>query len=360
MPEPLPPFLRALDVALASMLIFFGWTALEIGLFFNALFLFMLVAVPVRIGCILWNLWRRSLELRLFSQPRARDLWIYWLQFSNAALFWLCAAITIETCVMPAQFAAAENRMLRGLVWGATAVLIILRLLPGRKIFVAVQAAFTLGWTFMVTEQVRLRWPGSKSEAVELAAPFEGEWVVMQGGRSSLINHHYGVPNQRDALDLVALVDGQVRKGKARELEAYPAWGQTLLAPADGKVVAVVSDLRDNAIGETDHEHLAGNHVCIDLGDRRYVLMAHLQKDSVLVAVGDTVRAGQPVAKCGNSGNTSQPHLHLQVQSEANLFMPGTRTYPIVFRSVKCLRDGKPRTDAAPWDVRRNDWVSRE
>jgi len=360
MPERLTPLLRALDIALASLLIFFGWTALEIGLFFNALFLFMLLALPVRIGRILWNLGRRSLELRLVREPRARDLWLYWVQFSNAALFWLCAAITIETCVIPAQFSAAENRMLRGMVWGTAGLLIVLRLLPGKRVFVASQAAFTLGWIFIVKEQIQLRWPGSKSEAVELAAPFHGEWIVVQGGRSSLINHHYRVPSQRDALDLAGLSNGQVRIGKERALEAYPAWGQTLLAPADGKVVAVVSNLRDNAIGETDHEHLAGNHVCIDLGNRRYVLMAHLQKDSVLVAVGDTVHAGQPVAKCGNSGNTSQPHLHLQVQSEPNLFTPGARTYPIVFREVKCLRDGQPQTDAAPWEVRRNDRVIAE
>jgi murein DD-endopeptidase MepM/ murein hydrolase activator NlpD len=94
----------------------------------------------------------------------------------------------------------------------------------------------------------------------------------------------------------------------------------------------------------------------MDLGNGRFVLMAHLQKGSVLVAKGEIVRAGQPLAKCGNSGNTSGPHLHLQVQNQPDFSAPGLITYPILFRDVACVRSERPRADA-PFFVRRNDRI---
>jgi murein DD-endopeptidase MepM/ murein hydrolase activator NlpD len=87
--------------------------------------------------------------------------------------------------------------------------------------------------------------------------------------------------------------------------------------------------------------------------------MAHLQKGSVRVVAGDTVQVGQPIAKAGNSGNTSGPHLHMQVQSGPDFSAPDLKTYPIVFRDVTCLRSKRPREDA-PFFVRRNDRLVSE
>jgi murein DD-endopeptidase MepM/ murein hydrolase activator NlpD len=142
-------------------------------------------------------------------------------------------------------------------------------------------------------------------------------------------------------------------------LKSYPSWGETVYASADGKIAKVVNDLDDNPIGRSDDRNLAGNHVVIDLGNGRFVLMAHLQKGSALVAAGDAVRAGQPIAKCGNSGNTTGPHLHVQVQDQPDFSAPGLKTYPILFRDVTCLRSSRPRTDG-PFFVRRNDRIISE
>ena len=151
----------------------------------------------------------------------------------------------------------------------------------------------------------------------------------------------------------------QERTGDRKKWTSYPSWGETLYAPAEGKIAKVVNDLDDNPIGQHDDEHLAGNHVVIDMGDGRFVMMAHLQKGSVLVAEGAVVRIGQPIAKCGNSGNTTGPHLHLQVQNQPDFSAPDLKTYPILFRDVKCLRSARPRVDA-PFFVRRNDRLISE
>jgi murein DD-endopeptidase MepM/ murein hydrolase activator NlpD len=75
------------------------------------------------------------------------------------------------------------------------------------------------------------------------------------------------------------------------------------------------------------------------------------------VLAGEFVHVGQPVAKCGNSGNTSGPHLHLQVQDQPKFRYEGVTTSPILFRNVTVLRGGHHRTDA-PFFVRRNDRIA--
>src|SRR5690606_7128195 len=90
---------------------------------------------------------------------------------------------------------------------------------------------------------------------------------------------------------------------------------QPVLAPANGTVAHATGDLPDQAIGDTDRANPAGNHVAIDLGNDEYVFLAHLRRGSVAVKEGDTVAEGQVLGRCGNSGNTSEPHLHIHLQT---------------------------------------------
>ena len=149
-----------------------------------------------------------------------------------------------------------------------------------------------------------------------LGLPVEGEWFVFWGGDAARLNHHVGVPNQRHAYDLAVWRDGGTHRGAGAANADYWAWGQRIVAPAGGEVVAAVDGLPDNqpltgAVNATDP---AGNHVLIDVGHGEYVLLAHFQQDSVGVEVGDRVEAGQLLGFCGNSGNSSEPHLHVQLQ----------------------------------------------
>jgi murein DD-endopeptidase MepM/ murein hydrolase activator NlpD len=83
----------------------------------------------------------------------------------------------------------------------------------------------------------------------------------------------------------------------------------------------VVNDLPDNTPGVTTGvRNAAGNHVVLDLGGREYALLAHLQKGSVPVRVGDTVKRGDTLGLCGNSGNSTEPHLHFHLQDRPKLF----------------------------------------
>src|SRR6185503_11437769 len=115
-----------------------------------------------------------------------------------------------------------------------------------------------------------------------------------------------------------------------------------------GRVVAVVSDRRDHEIGETlsPAEHPAGNHIVIQHGPRLFSVYAHMQQGSALVAIGDSVERGQVVGRVGNSGNTSEPHLHMHftdawpashIPTGSFFFSQGL---PAAFWGVQVLRDG--------------------
>lgn len=124
---------------------------------------------------------------------------------------------------------------------------------------------------------------------------------------------------QRYAVDLVYVGEGNPVTGDPSLNESYLAYGQELLAVADGTVVAVHDGVPENVPNsgtyavEIDYSTLAGNYVVLDIGADRYAVYAHLQPGSLRVASGDTVGVGQVLGLLGNSGNSTQPHLHLHI-----------------------------------------------
>ena len=79
---------------------------------------------------------------------------------------------------------------------------------------------------------------------------------------------------------------------------------------------------------------LAGNHVLIEscgpIGHRSVVIaLCHLQRNSVRVSVGHEVRRGDVIARCGNSGNSTEPHVHIQASDSSEFGNAGA--VPITF-----------------------------
>jgi len=151
--------------------------------------------------------------------------------------------------------------------------------------------------------------------------PFEGEWLVYWGGSNVLLNYHYEHESQRYAYDFVQAKDGYTYNGDPANNESYYAFGKPVLAPAEGIVVAVINDIDDNApVGVMNEKEPAGNLVVIDHGGNEYSFLAHLKKGSVTKKPGDKVKRGEEIGLLGNSGNSSEPHLHYQVSDGADLF----------------------------------------
>ncbi len=174
--------------------------------------------------------------------------------------------------------------------------------------------------------------PIQLSSSIELTPPFKGDWYVFHGGNSALLNHHHFAGSQKYSMDILAPEDGKLPLEQITDLLQYKTFGKSLYSPVDGVIVAVKNSLPDQRIGETDRKNLAGNHIVIKTDTDIFLLMAHLQNNSVLVAEGDRVKAGQEIAKIGNSGNTSQPHLHIQAMTDIDFKNPKSRPLPISFK----------------------------
>jgi hypothetical protein len=204
-------------------------------------------------------------------------------------------------------------------------------------------------------------------DPLTIASPLAGEWFVGQGGRAELVNYHRVTSAQADALDILQVVDGRTHRPGNPELTRYYIYGKPVLAPADGVVTGVQNGQPDQQIGTTNAHYQEGNAIVLDVGDGRYLMMAHLKPDSITVRVGDQVRVGQPIARVGNSGNTTEPHLHIQAQTlptdvgdvqaaDISELLRTLHTYPVVFRDVVLTRNGS-QTRSAATDVRRGDYV---
>ena len=170
---------------------------------------------------------------------------------------------------------------------------------------------------------------------VELDAPLRGgTYLVANGGSSPLVSAHLETlgpeprfrrwRGQSYGVDLVR-VDAAGRRARGllpRDPAAYFIFGDTVVAPCAGRVVASIDGLADLPVPEMDREHMAGNHVILECGGH-WVLLAHLRRGSVLRRPGGLVAAGEPLGQAGNTGTTGEPHLHIHAQ------LPGTRDMPL-------------------------------
>jgi murein DD-endopeptidase MepM/ murein hydrolase activator NlpD len=191
--------------------------------------------------------------------------------------------------------------------------------------------------------------PNATRHKTALGLPFKGEWFVFWGGDTEAQNYHQAAPNQRFAFDILKVdAQGRTHRGDGKKNEDYYAFGQELLAPADGVVTYVVDGVHDNTPGEMNRMYAAGNLVIIKHAEGEYSLLAHFKQRSIRVKVGDKVMRGQLLGLCGNSGNSSEAHLHYQLQNAP--FFANEASIKIFFDKLINTRDGKKeaKSDYSP------------
>jgi len=148
-----------------------------------------------------------------------------------------------------------------------------------------------------------------------LRLPFDGEWFVFWGGRTREQNYHVISVDQRFAYDFLIMRGGSTHAGDAKVNGNYYCWDSPIHAPADGVVTESIDGIADNIPGVMNPATPAGNHIVIDHGNGEYSLLAHFRNGTVVPKVGDKVKRGMIVGRCGNSGNSSEPHLHYHLQN---------------------------------------------
>jgi len=176
------------------------------------------------------------------------------------------------------------------------------------------------------------------SPSATVRLPADVPLQVIWGGDSIEKNYHAAVPDQRWAYDLLV---APYFSGSPN-LADYGCYGVPVVAPVSGYVVSAHDGEPDATPGVLSNNTVAptGNHVFLKLETGTYLVIAHLKNGSVTVKTGESVTEGQVIGQCGNSGNTSEPHIHIHHQRQDPTVYPVNfaEGLPLYFRD----HDGPP------------------
>ena len=201
--------------------------------------------------------------------------------------------------------------------------------------------------------------PVPKRNTTPLALPLKGTWHVYWGGDTKALNQHHGVPCQHFAFDFLVTDDkGKTFRGEGNANEDYYAFGRLILAPADGVVTDVIRGVRDNTPSSMNPYSALGNAVFIQHGKHEVSVLAHLKQGSIKVKVGDKVTRGQELGLCGNSGNSSEPHLHYHLQN--TVLMHEATGIKCHFDKVSVAREGRKADTRKDYSPVKGDQVSND
>ena len=168
----------------------------------------------------------------------------------------------------------------------------------------------------------------NQDDPIVIRSPLLGKnWLAANGPSNTSAHRRAMLPvngqphiGQRYAIDWIQLGDdGKAFTGDEHDNKSYHAWDQEIHAVADGKIVEVKDGIPENIPNsgklavQMTYDTLAGNHIIQELSEGHYAAYAHLRPGTIKVKVGDTVHAGDVLAHLGNTGNSSEPHLHFQV-----------------------------------------------
>lgn len=194
---------------------------------------------------------------------------------------------------------------------------------------------------------------------ISLSTPLgPGTYLVANGGTSPSVNAHATLLDQSftqhrpywgtaHGVDLVALdrwgfrADGIMPADPSR----YVIFGRPVIAPCDGKVMVAIDGLPDMQVPQVDRDHLAGNHVILHCAGAD-ILLGHFREGSVRVKAGQTLAVGDAIAQVGNSGNSSEPHLHINAQE------PGTAAAPFSGAPIPIRIEGRYLVRNDRYDIR--------
>ncbi|GAB5449997.1 MAG: M23 family metallopeptidase [Halioglobus sp.] len=249
-----------------------------------------------------------STGLALFALSRV-SLWMFlpfWLPYLYAVIF--AAAVVKRLRPSGFRFATLLPHTVRA--WAVTTVFLLLGI-----------------FSAYLTAEAALGRQLPDAEIADISMPLDrGIFVVAHGGSKELINAHLmtldpSVPRfkayrgQYYALDLFEINRLGFRANglQPRDPEQYKIFGQPVLAPCEGTVVVRRDDRPDMPVPEMDLDTIEGNHVLLDCEDFE-LLLAHFQQGTVTVTAGDKVSVGDELGLVGNSGKTTEPHLHISAQ----------------------------------------------
>ncbi|MEW2525364.1 M23 family metallopeptidase [Streptomyces sp. NPDC047071] len=245
-------------------------------------------------------------------------------------------------------------------------------------------AVAAIGIGLLLGRTARQQTVSAPPAPVEVAAPVTGRWSALNSPADKVPSHGTHALAQTYAIDITAEGDASGEHARpgfawlwpvARRGSAFPAFGAPLLAVADATVVHAEDRQRDhlsrNSLlgllyflfvegtvrGAAPPRRVIGNHVVLDLGDGVHAAYAHVRRGSLTVRAGDRVREGQVIGQCGNSGNSTEPHVHFQLMDGPDI--DTARGVPFRWRGIgvpanrEVFTAEAPAADASPKSLTR-------
>ncbi|WP_194287456.1 M23 family metallopeptidase [Gracilibacillus oryzae] len=170
--------------------------------------------------------------------------------------------------------------------------------------------------------------------AVAIHSPFNESAVVGWGGDELETNQpHAIVPNERWAYDLVM----KPYSIDSKKLNDYGIYNKLIVSPVKGTIAGIYDEEKDIAPGSEENETMIGNYIYIKIEETgTFLVLSHIKQNSALVENGQTVEAGTPLARVGNSGSSSEPHLHIhhQRQNPAATSLFFSEGLPLYFKNT--------------------------
>ena len=187
--------------------------------------------------------------------------------------------------------------------------------------------------------------PKIDRNTTKLILPFENEWDVVWGGDTKEDNYHVSVQSQKNAFDLLIRdTTGKSFKTNGQSNEDYYCFGEKIISPCNAEVVMVIDGVKDNIPGEMNSFFATGNTVVLRTNNNEYIYLCHFKKHSIQVKEGYQAKQGELLGLCGNSGNSSEAHLHFHIQNVENMnIATGVKCY---FDSM--LVNGAKKNDYSP------------
>lgn len=292
--------------------------------------------------------------------PLALILWLFVLPPRNLVGFWMLALATAAMTLAAAKlgvwvFPPWWVPYFMGFLLVGAVVLHLIRSQHRPLLPVA-----SYGWMSLVVfagiagfaaMQSRIAWAAAampEAPSVDLAWPLgPGKYLVANGGKLPAINAHAalldpshplyaGFRGSSYGVDLIEIDRWGVRASGIMPANpaSYLIFGKPVLAPCAGQVILAEGDRADLQVPDLDEGHPAGNHVLLRC-DGIDILLGHFRRGSLRVAAGDFLVVGEQIAEVGNSGESSEPHLHIHAQ------MPGRPNAPFGADPVALLLDGR-------------------
>lgn len=211
----------------------------------------------------------------------------------------------------------------------------------------------------IVRHQGSLPSPEAYSQTGSYRLPIEGAWTIINGSPIKDYSHSWFPATQRYAYDfVVADESGRTRPESAdTSIENYYCYEAPVVAPADGTVVAVGDGdpefPRGGGFSHPFKRSVTGNFVTIRHADAEYSSLVHLIPGSIEVEPGDRVARGERIGRCGHSGNSSEPHLHFQMQDHPAFEL--SAGLPVVFDGVDIETPGTDVVEETGWEAPETD-----